>query len=211
MNLKKYSVLFSVIGIASLYLLSCFCRPSYIDISRASDFEGKKVITKGRVKEISENKFQNQIITIQDNNSSIKIFSEELTKVEYGDIIEVTGDVQKYGEIWEIVVESSEDIKILKKWENISMPLWQITMNPDRYLGTNVKVRGHIENIYNSFFYLKDINTEHKIIISYEGIKFLYLKPGKEVIVKGVLSYDDTNFRYLIKICDSNHEILMKG
>jgi len=211
MNLKKYSIFFSVVGIISLYLLSCFCKPSYIDISKASEFEGKQIITKGTVKDIIESKFKNQIITIQHRNSSIKVFSEEKTKVEYGDLIEVTGKVQKYDDTWEIVVENRENINILKKWSNISLPLWQIALNPDGYLGLNVKVRGYIDNIYNSFFYLRDIETEHTIIISYEGEKSLYLKPGNEVIVKGIFSYDGTNLRYLIKICEKTHGLSMKG
>lgn len=211
MNLKKYSIIFSIVGIVSLYLLSCFCKPTYIDISKASEYDGKQVITKGAVKEIIESKFKNQIITIQHNNSTLKIFSEEKTNVEYGDLIEVTGKIQKYDDIWEIVVENKENIRILKKWNNISLPLWQIALNPEKYMGLNVKVKGHIDSIYNSFFYLRDIETEHTIIISYEGEKSLYLKPGKEVIVKGIFSYDDINLRYLIKIYGKTHGISMKG
>lgn len=211
MDLKKYSILFSVLGIISLYILSFFCRPAYIEISKVEEFEGKQIITKGMVKDIIENKYNNQIITIQENNSTIKVFSEEKTNIEYGDIIEVTGKVQKYEDVWEVVVENSDNINILKKWENTSLPVWQLALNPNRYIGTNVRTKGRIDNLYNSFFYLKDIQTEHKIIVSYEGIKSLYIKPGKEAIVKGVFSYDDENLRYIIKIFNKTHGVSLKG
>ena len=119
MNLKSYSILFSISGITILYLLSMFCRPVSIDISEISKYEGKEVIVVGKVKDISETKYQSQIITLQNNNSTIKIFSEDKSILEYGDQIKVTGKVQKFEDIYEIVIENKKNIEILKKWDNI--------------------------------------------------------------------------------------------
>ncbi len=211
MNLKYYSILFSTIGIAVLYLIACMCKPVCIELSDIPKYEGKKIITKGFVRELSETQYKNQIIRLQNNNSSVKVFSEEKTKAEYGDLVEVIGKIQKYKDDFEIVVESKESITIIKKWNNITIPLRQIANNPENYIGLNVKVIGHIDDIYNSFFRLKELETGHTIIVSYEGGKNLYLKSGKEVIVKGLFSYDDTNLRYLLKVCTKNHGVSLRG
>jgi len=198
-------------GITVLYLIACMCKPVCIEISDIPKYEGKKIIAKGFVKEISETQYKNQIITLQHNNSSVKVFSEEKTNAEYGDLIEVSGKVQKYEDDFEIIAENKEYIRILKKWNNITLPLWQIAVNPEKYVGLNVKVEGHIDDIYNSFFHLKDLETGHTTIVSYEGGKDLYLKSGKEVIVKGLFSYDKTNLRYLLKVCTKNHGVSLRG
>jgi len=210
MNLKYYSILFSILGIAILYLLASFCKPSYIEIDEIPNYESKRIITKGRAIEISETSYKNQIITLEYNNSTVKIFSEEKTDVEYGDILEVKGTVQKYQDFYEIMVDNKEDISIIEKWDNITLPIWQLSIEPSRYLGLNVKTVGYIDDLYNSFFHLKDLETDHTILVSYEGKKSFYLQSGKEVIVKGIFTYEEKNLRYIIKLYDDQHGISLR-
>jgi predicted nucleotidyltransferase len=75
----------------------------------------------------------------------------------------------------------------------------------------NVKVEGFIDSIYNSYFTLKDVNKSEKIVVSYLGGKNLYLDNGKEIIVKGVLTYDSENFRYIINLYSENHGVFIRG
>jgi len=211
MNLKYYSVLFSILGISFLYILTSFCRPVYVDLSEISNYEGKQVVTKGRIIEISETQYGNQIITIEYNNSTAKVFSEEKINIEYGDIIETKGKIEKYNDIFEIVVENKENIHILERWDNITLPIWQLSLEPNRYLGTNVKVKGYIDDIYNSFFHLKDLDTEHTILVSHSTKNAFYLQSGKEVIVKGLFTYEEQNLRYIIKLYDDKHGVSLRG
>ena len=211
LNLKHYTILFSVIGIFVLYFISSFCKPAYIEISEIPNFEGKEIITNGTVKEISETKYGNQIITIEDNRSNVIVFSEEKTNIEYGDIIKVQGKVQKYEDSYEIIVENKERIEIINRWHNKTIPLWQISLDPSRYLGINVKVKGLIDSIYNSYFTLKDTNKTETIVVSYTGGKNLYLEPKKEIIVKGVFTFDSENFRYVINLFNEDHGVFVRG
>ena len=211
MNLKHFSIFFSISGITILYVISIFCRPVSIEISEISHYEGKEIITKGYVKEIVETKFKSQIITIQNNNSSVIIFSEEKTDFEYGDYIKVSGQVQKFEDSYEIMVENKKNIILLKKWDNITIPLWQLSLNPEKYDGLNVKVKGVVDNIFNSYFHLKDDIKSNTIIVSYLGGNKLYLKSGSEVIVKGIFNFDKENFRYMINLFSENHGITYQG
>lgn len=210
MNLKHYSIIFSVTGILFLYILTFFCKPYYIDLSQISNYENKKVITNGKVIEITETKYKNQILKIQNNNSTAKIFSEEKTNVEYGDIIQAEGMVQKYEDYFEIIVKNKENIRVIEKWSNITLPLSQVSIHPNQYVGVNVKIKGYIEDIYNSFFNLKDFETDHMILVSYSSKNSFYLQSGKEVIVKGLFTYEEKNLRYIIKIYDDQHGISLR-
>lgn len=211
LNLKHFSIIFSIAGIILLYFIVSISKPAQIKLSEIKDFEGKKIITKGYVNEITETKYKNQIITIQNNNSSVIVFSEEKKDLEYGDLIKVKGEVQKYKNDFEIIVENIEDINLLKKWDNITLPIWQIAIEPSRYIGLNVKVKGYIDNLFNSFFHLKDIEKNYTILVSYFGGSDIYLKTGKEVIVKGVFTYDGANCRYMIKLFNETHGVFLRG
>ncbi len=211
LNLKHYSIIFSILGILVLYSISSFCKPSYVEISKIPEYEGKEIITNGTVKQISETKYGNQIITIEDNKTSVLVFSEEKTDVEYGDIIKVQGKVQKYEKSYEIIVENKQGIEIINRWDNKTIPLWQLSLDPSRYVGINIKVKGFIDSIYNSYFTLKDTNKSETIVVSYSGGNSLYLDSKKEIIVKGVFTFDSENFRYVIKLFNKDHGVFVRG
>jgi WD40 repeat protein len=207
MNLKHYSLIFSFSGILLLYLISRVSLPQEIELSRLSDFEDKIVTVKGRVIEYTFTKYGNQIFTIENNRSSVKIFSEKVQTVDYGDIIQATGEVQKYNNEWEIIVNNIHHIKVIQKWQNISIPLWQIAREPNKYINTNINLTGNVEFISNSVFYLTDVEKKNSILVEYFLSDKIDIYPGKKVQVFGKFIFDQENFRYKIVLNDESHQI----
>jgi len=207
MKLKYFSLLFAVIGILVLYFLSELSQPPTIEIHELPDFEGKQVTVDGIVKDHHSTKYGSQIITIENNNATATVFVEAASDVEYGDKIQVTGEVQKYKDDWEIVVNDNKFIKILKKWHNISFPLWQLADNPTRYLDLNVNVTGHVEAISNAYFYLVDVEKKHSLIVFYKLSKNITIFSGQKISASGKFSFDKENFRYQLRLYEEKHGI----
>jgi len=118
MKLKYFSMLLSVIGIIILYMISRFSQAPIIKISDMPNYEGKRVMIKGIVTEHHLTKYGSQIITIENENHSATLIIEGKIDVEYGDKILATGEVQKYKENWQLLVNTNRQLQILKKWYN---------------------------------------------------------------------------------------------
>ena len=209
MKLKYFSMLFSIIGILILYMISKFSQAPIILLSEIQEYDGKQVTIKGIVKEHHATKFGSQIITISDENISVEIFLEGKTNVEFGDKIQVTGEVQNFKDTWEIIVNDLRQLQIIEKWQNVSFPLWQIAENPTRYLNINVKVDGYIESISNAYFLLVDIERKHSLIIYYSISKNITLYPGQKICASGIFTFDEKNFRYMLDVCKEEHGITL--
>ena len=207
MKLKYFSLVFSIIGILLLYFLSKLTQPPLVGINELPDFDGKQVIVKGIVKDYSSSRFGSQNIIIEDNNFSATIYLEGKIDVEYGDQIQAIGDVEKYKDGWEIIVNNKQFVKIIRKWDNISFPIWQLAKNPQRYLGVNVKINGFVESISNTNFYIVDIENKHSIIVFYSSSKNITIYPGQRVNVSGKFTFDEKNFRYQLELFDEKHGI----
>ncbi len=207
MKLKYFSLIFSISGILILYLISKLSQPVVINISEMHDYEGKEVTIKGLVKEYHLTKYGSQIITIFDDNSTAELFIEGKMDIEYGDLIQVTGEVQKYQGKWKLIVNDNRQVKILQKWQNITMPLWQLAENPTRYLDLNVNVSGYVEFVSNENFYLVDLEKKHSLLILYTNSKNITIYPGQKIYVSGKFCFDKENFRYKLKIFENQHRI----
>jgi len=207
MKLKYFSLVFSVAGILVLYFLSELSQPPSIEIHELPDFEGKKVTVEGIVKDHHITKYGSQIITIENGKSTAVVFVEGITELEYGDKIRATGEVQKYKEGWEIVINDKRFITILEKWHNISIPLWQLAENPTRYLDLNINVTGYVESISNAYFYLVDIEQKHSLIVFYKLLENITIFSGQNVNVSGKFSFNKENFRYQLELCEEKHNI----
>ena len=211
MKLKHFSLVFSIIGILVLYFLSTLNQPLAISLSEISKFEGKKITAIGIVKNHYSTKHGSQLITIGSNNSTATVFVEGNLDLEYGDIIEATGTVQKYKEEWEIIVEDIKQIRIIQKWQNLSLPLWQVAQNPQKYLGTNVNISGCVESISNTQFFIVDAEEEHNLLIKYNKAGKLEIFPGQEITVNGIFSYDENNYTYYVKVFYENHYVKLSS
>ena len=161
MELKYFVIIMSIVLILFLYALSTLSQPVLIELNQINEYEGKQVIVIGRVIEHYTTAYGNQIITIKGEGNEekiITIFVEDEVAIEYGDIIQATGKVQKYKDEWEIIVNNRKYITILQKWTLNHFPLWQLASDPDHYIGMNVNVTGFVERMYDSFFYLVDLD-----------------------------------------------------
>ena len=207
MKLKHLSIILSLAGIAVLYFISTLTEPAFININEISKYEGKQVTIEGIVVEHYLTKYNSQMITIGDDNNTVKVFSEEQTKVEYGDKIRVTGEVQKFEKTWEIIVNDKQDIIIIQKWRNISIPIWQLAQNPERYEGLNVNVTGYIDSIYDNYFYLSDAEGEHAIFVDHSLSEEDKSHLGRRVNIFGLFEYDKEDLRYILILYDINHKI----
>ena len=208
MKLKHFSLIFSIIGILVLYFLSELSHIPLIEISEMPKYEGKQATIQGIVTNYYMTRHGTQIISIKEENSTAEVFVEGGIDVEYGDIIKATGEIQKYQDKWELIINDKRFVKILEKWNNISFPLWQLAENPSKYLNLNVNVTGYVESISNAYFYLVDIENKHTLIVFYKIPKNLSIYPGQRVSVSGRFSFDKENFRYQLDLFDVNHELI---
>lgn len=207
MKLKHYSLIFSISGIAVLYFLSILAQPVVIELSDISNYEGKEVIVDGTVTKYSFTSYGSQIITISGDNFSAAVFLEGAADVEYGDRIRVTGNVQKFGDGWEVIVDNEKFVEIIEKWQNITTPLWQLSLSPERYNGLNVNVTGYLDSLYDTYLYLTDLDEEYKIIIFYDPYMYNFLQPGQKITVFGKFEFNKEEFRYTILVTEPTHGI----
>jgi len=210
-ELKHFVIILSILCILILYFLSTISQPQKIEISQLPNFEGKQVIIQGTVTEQHITTYGGHLINIKNledkNNSEAVVYVEEQTDVEYGDIIEASGQVQRYNEEWEIVVNNARLVKIIQKWDNITFPLWQLAENPEKYVGLNINISGIVDRDYESYFYLLDEEDKYSIIIYYNSEIMQNFSQGNNVQVTGQFQYDKEKMQYKIAVEEKNHNI----
>jgi len=211
MEFKYFVIFLSVACIIFLYFLSSLSQPIEIYLEDISNYEGKQIIINGIVTEYRTTTYGGQIIEIRDisntNSSHVVVYVEGETTVEYGDIIQAEGLVQRYKEDWEVVVDDSRYVKIIEKWSNITFPLWQLALNPDKYLGMNVNVSGIVERDYDSYFYLIDSGGDYSVAVYYDSSQFKNFSEGDSVSVGARFVYDTSTFRYTLRTNENCHNI----
>lgn len=209
MKLKHFSLLFSVIGILLLYFLSRLSQPPVVAIEELQKYEGKQVIVYGIVTGYQETGQDSQIIKIKEGNATVTLFVSGAIELEFGDKLKATGEVQKYKDTWEIIIEDTRLVEIVEKWNNLSFPLWQLAQNPARYLDLNVNVTGYIESISNAYFYLVDLEEKYSLIVFYRISENVTIYTGQKVNILGKFSFDEENFRYQLELCDEMHRVFL--
>jgi hypothetical protein len=211
LEMKHISIIFSVIGIVVLYFVSLLAEPVYIELTEIDSYEGKEVIVEGTVIEKHETRYGNQILKIKDAKSteeidSIIVFVEKAKPdIEYGDRLSIQGIVQRYqGEI-EIFVSDNKQIKIIEKWNNISIPLRIIAQDPHNYINLNLKILGKIEKIYHTYILLEDLEENQKIRLLYDAERLdKNVTEGDVVLVEAKLEYNTDDLNYFLDGRDYN-------
>ncbi|MBU2564853.1 MAG: hypothetical protein KJ655_01170 [Candidatus Thermoplasmatota archaeon] len=191
---KGFVVGFAVIGIVVLYFVSAVSQPENIGLGEIKNSDGKEVVTEGIVSDKYQTKSGNTILGVKNDNATVSVFVKKVVDAEIGDEIRVTGRVQKYKNMYEIV---SSAIEILKKWDENYIELKQLKSNPEKYEGTNINVTGFAVSIKHNEFYLSDNISKIKIKI----IKSTVLPmENQKIFVKGKMEYDENRFEYFIKL-----------
>jgi len=214
MEFKYFVIILSVVCTFFLYFLSTLSQPSYINLVEIPNYEGKQVIVEGIVIEHYTTTYGGQIIEIKDlenEESTVILFVEEITSVEYGDKIQATGKVQKYRDEWEVVVNNEKQIQILQKWSGITIPLWQLAENPNKYVGTNVNITGIIDREYDTYFYLIDSEEQYSIAVYYDSTRYYNISQGDFVCVGGRFIYDTESLRFVLSAKDEKHHLYSIG
>ena len=211
MQIKYLSIIFSIAGIILLYFLSTLSQPTIIDLSEIRKYDGKQVIVEGIVTESYTTKYESQIITIQNNNYSTKIFIEGETDIDYGDKIQATGEVQAYEGEWEVVVNNKRFVRILQKWQNITIPLKQLAETPEKYENLNVNVTGFVDTVFDTYFYLFDSEEKYSIIVVHNPFTQGPFTAGQKLYVNAKFVFDSENFRYKLETGDDTHNIFVAG
>lgn len=212
MKIKYVTLLIAILGILALYTLSLYAQPPTILLSELPNYEGKIVTTQGTVTTYYETSFGNQIITIRDNNTTATIFAANPIHIQSGDHLQATGTVEKYKETWEILIDDTRLIHVLKKWNQTTTPLWEIAQNPTAYLDFNLNVTGYIDSKFDTYFYFTDNNTDHTILVPLPQSKNITLYTGQMVSLSAQFTYDTNQLRYIFSIFEPYHTITpLKG
>lgn len=203
LELKHFSIIIAIAGIAFLYILSTLSQPINIDLNKVPKYEGKKIITTGRVVDYYQTKHGTQIITIKEQNVTAKIYLEGRVKVEYGDLVQASGTVEKYNNEWEIVVNNEKQVDIIQKWQNNIIPVEQVAAHPQTYQGLNINITGFVDLIYENYFFLTGNQKNYQLMVFYKDYNST-LQPGKKASVAGKLEYNQEQLRYCIETYDKH-------
>ena len=207
MKLKHLSVLFSIAGVLFLYFISTLSQPVLISLAEIAEYEDRQVIVEGVVTDYQGTSYGSQIIFIESDNASVSVFVEGSIEADYGDTIQATGKVQNYNDEWEVVVNNERYVKVVQKWQNLPIPLSQLAKNPTKYVGLNINVTGHVDMIYDSYFYLVDEDEVCSLFISCNPSIYDAAIPGKQVNVAGRFDYKKEECRYVLTINRETHGV----
>ncbi len=204
--MRRYAyLLLSCFGILFLYFLAMLSQPTEISIDEIEHFEGKRVIVDGIVvKKISLE--ESESLIIQNGNSSLHIFSTFPSHTSYGDEVKVLGKVEKYKGQWEVI---AEEIRIIKKWDTKSIPLWELAENAMKYNGRNVNVTGYVKKIYSKYLIITDEEGNYEIKVFYPSDYNISMlkKNYPHVCVKAFFQYDEKSFSFSLNIKNEEHGI----
>jgi len=211
MKFKYLVILVAIVSLFALYGVSLVSHPVQISLSALSEYNGQKVIIQGMVTDYRTTAFGSQLITLRDSNNennSAVVYLEGEISVEFGDIIQVIGEVQHYKDQWEVTVSNSQFITIVQNWGSQAYPLWQLAEHPEKYRNTNVNVTGIITQKQTSSFILTDPTEKYFIDVSYDTSHVSHFSNGDAVAVAGRFVYNPSLLRFVIQVTNNNHRIL---
>jgi hypothetical protein len=207
----KYLIIFITIGLLfALYVLSLFTHPVLISFSDIPAYTDQQVIIQGIVTDYRTTAYGSQLITIADtlnHTNSVLLYVEGEAPIEYGDMIQATGEVQQYKNQWEIVVNNPHFIIVLQKWDYLVFPLWELALHPDSYLNTNVNVTGIVTAPSGSSFLLASTDGKYSIEVIYQSSCPHQFSKDDTVTVKARFLYDAATCRFLLSVTQSTHGI----
>ncbi len=214
MKFKYLIILIAVGSLIALYVLSLISQPIHVPLSTLQTYNGQQVIVQGIVTDYRTITYGTQLITIREmqnsTNSAILYIEGELL-VEYGDMIQATGEVQQYKNQWEIVVNDPQTLVILQKWHSLSFPLWQLALHPENYLDTTVNVTGIASQTSGSSFTLTSTDGKYSIDVTYQSSCPHQFSKSDTVAVGARFLYDPTTCRFFLKATEETHGIWRIG
>lgn len=217
-KMRHWVIIISVIGIIILYFVSIQSKPKEISINEIKNYEGRYVIIEGIIIDEYTTNTKSKIYTIFEDNSTALILVEKSSKnIEIGDKIRVEGKVQKYQDLYEIVVLSDKSIEFLEHWDDRNITIQQLANSPQDYLNTNVNVSGYAIYVefdgYNTTFYLTDNltngNNSLKVVCKSINATVPKIRDCDLVFVKGKFVFDDFSIRYFLEVKEKEHGVYL--
>jgi len=210
MKFKYLIILIAVASLVILYLLSLITSPAHIPLSALHTYDGQQVVVEGIVTDYRTTSYGSQLITIRDidnTNYSVTLYIEGDVPVDYGDTLQVTGEVQQYKGQWEILVNNPHFVILLKKWDDHSTPLWHLAENPDAYLGLPLNITGRVTQKHTASCTLTDMTGTYTIDVSYDSFHPHQFSDGDIVVAVGRFLYDPKELHYIMELSESTHGI----
>lgn len=218
------AVLISILGTASLFLLTASSGVDQVDISQIDeDFVGREVKIKGTVARIDS--YQDTVyIDLKEKGYSksmqIKMNKEQLKKIDEkeeikpGAVVVVKGVVEEYKGDYSLKIEDYYGLELEKKAYYSYIQISSLLENPEWYEGMNVKVRGEVVDVGESYGGsdieicplgggYKNVNCHIKGWSQGENRTVLKKTP---VVVKGEFKYDSYTGRWEI-VSDDKLEV----
>lgn len=210
MKFKYLIILIAVASLIALYFLSLVSHPVLIPFSSLQTYTGQQVIVQGVVTDYRTTTYGSQLITLRDlqnSTNSVILYIEGEIHIEYGDMIQATGEVQQYKNQWEVVVNDPQFLVILQKWHQLSFPLWQLALHPETYLDTTVNVTGIATQTHESSFTLISTDGKYSIEVTYQSSLPHQFSKDDTVAVGARFVYDATTCRFFLKATEPTHGI----
>ncbi len=218
------AVLVSVIGTASLFLLTASSGVDQASISEIDeDYVGRAIKIQGTVAEVSS--YEDTVyIDLKEKGFNdtlqVKLSKEQLEQIDEkeeikpGAVITAKGMIDEYKGQYNLEVKDSYGIKLEKNAYYSYIQISSLLENPEWYEGMNIKVRGEVVSIGESYGGsdleictlgggYKQVNCHIKDWPQKENVTILKKTP---VVVKGEYKYDSYTGRWEI-VSDSSPEI----
>ncbi len=150
-------IVLSLVGVISLFFYSASIKPKQVGISEMNEnLVGSLVQLNGTISRISTFDSGATSIELVDlgTNATITIFlNADISEVWLstadpipGATLEATGVVEIYNDEYEIVIGTSEDIKIIEPATSNSVQIWQLLASPEIFDGMTVAVKGEVRS-----------------------------------------------------------------
>lgn len=203
-NTRQYLLLgATIVCIAGLYLVGTASEPASISLVNLAEHEGEEVQVTGLVVYV-ERYDRAASFVLRDGPVSARIFSPDGTAARQGDQVRVTGTVQRYQGMLEIV---AENIAVVEH-ANTTVQLPVLAERYSDFLDTTVTTAGSAANVTPDSFRLVDgccsINVRHP-----SGA--CTVTPGDRVAVTAMLRYDPEAMCFYLSIERSAHGIERQG
>lgn len=159
-KLLALAITVSIIGVLALYFYASAITPKEMKIADVGDDDiGSLVTVNGTIRKaklMDDGSASYEIIDLKTNASIVAYFNADAygswTSSEAwpvpGTMIQVTGTVEKYQEVYEIVVDSASDLLIVSYASENTQPIWLLLSSPEQFDGMMVQTNGTIREPY---------------------------------------------------------------
>ncbi len=222
-KILTFAVIFSIIGISTLYIFSAQTSTRKMSISEIDEeLLGSRVRTEGFISDISWFRYMVLFeIKQKGEEGSLSVvcdrdivdMDEKRNKMNPGAEVMVEGELEEYEGEMNLRIDSMGELTIKERAVSSFTPLSELLENPEWYEGMNIKVRGEIIEIENSSeiptVILTDLETE-RYELQIEIIEELYFKEkdlvGYPAVLEGYLEYDSQNGSWKMR-CNEHFEV----